>query len=737
MGRLRTIARRSFLIGSAAIAGGVAFGWYQYRKELPNPIAGQGLGVLTPYVLIDAQGVTLITPRAEMGQGTHTTLAALVAEELALDWDQVRVMHGPPGQAYYNGALLREGVPFSPFDQGWLAEAARDAMDIPARFLGLQLTGGSTAIPDAYEKMRIAGAVARQALILAASRRLGLPVQDLTAKAGAVHAPNGVQLSYIDLAVDAAGVDPPDPPPLKPRADWVLLGQSLPRTDVPAKSTGTARYAIDTRLPGMVFASIRRNPAQGAGMASFDATAALTLQGVQQVIALDGGVAAIATTTWGAFQALEQTQIIWQAPETPVTDALLSADLVAALQDAPDSTPRDTGNATDAGFSADYTVPHLAHATMEPMGAAAWLQDGRLQVWAGTQFPTMARSIAATAAGLPEDAVDLHTEFMGGGFGRRSEGDFIRQAAALAKELSPTPVLLTWSREEDSTHDMYRPAAMARVRASLKDGLVDHFHLATASASIIQSMSGRLGLPAMGADSSIVQGAGDQPYGFANYRVTGHRATGRVPIGFWRSVGNSQNSFFHDCAMDELAHLAGDDPLTFRMRHMDHQPSIQVLAAVSDLSGWTTPPAPGHARGVGFALSFGVPVATVIQVAQTAQGIRLTDAWIAADVGIALDPGIIQAQLSGGLVFGLSAAITGEVTFADGRAQQTNYWDFDPMRMHQCPPITVKILESGGPIRGVGEPGTPPAAPALANAIFALTGQRICSLPLNRAVTFA
>ena len=735
MGRLRTIARRGFLIGSAAIVGGVAFGWYQYRKDLPNPIKGQGLGVLTPYVLIDSNGVTIVTPRAEMGQGTHTTLAALVAEELELDWDQVRVMHGPPARAYYNGALLREGVPFAPTDQSWLAEKARDATDIPARFLGLQLTGGSTAIPDAYHKMRLAGAAARTALVLAASRRLGQPVSDLTAKHGAIQSLNGDRLSYVELAAEAASADMPEPPALKPRDKWVLLGKALARTDVPAKSTGAARYASDIRMPGMVFATIRKNPSPGAGLTGFDATAAMAIAGVLDVLALDGGVAAVATSTWAALQALESTTFDWAAPETPVTDDLLAADLRAALEATPDSTPKDVGKAEAADFTADYSVPHLAHATMEPMSAAALLQDGRLQIWAGTQFPTMARTVAATAAGVEEEAVDLRTEFMGGGFGRRSEMDFIRQAALLAGEIPGTPVSLLWSREEDTAQDMYRPAAMARVRASLKDGLVDHFDLSTASASIIESMAGRLGFPAMGSDATIVQGAGEQPYGFPNYRVTGHRATGRVPVGFWRSVGASQNGFFHDCAMDELAHLAGDDPLLFRMRQLTHGPSIAVLAEVADLSGWTQR-TPGRAKGVAFSMSFGVPVAEVVEVEDTPQGIRLTGAWIVADVGIALDPGIIEAQLTGAMIYGLSAAMTGEVTFADGVPRQATFWDFDPLRMRQCPPIFVKVLESGDPIRGVGEPGTPPAAPALANAIFALTGMRHRSLPLNRLVTF-
>ncbi|MBP9183929.1 MAG: xanthine dehydrogenase family protein molybdopterin-binding subunit [Fuscovulum sp.] len=738
MGRLRTIARRSFLIGSAALAGGVAFGWYQYRKPMPNPIAGQGLGALTPFVLIDGQGVTVVTPRAEMGQGVHTTLAALVAEELDLDWAQVSVMHGPAGKAYYNSALLHEGVPFALSDDSWMARTARDATDIPARLLGLQLTGGSTSIRDGFDRMRLAGATARAALVQAAARRLGVEPAALTTEAGAVIAPDGTRVDYRDLAADAALAELPEAPALRPRDQWRLLGRALPRTDMAAKSTGAARYACDIRLPGMVFASVRRCPAPGGTLRSFDPAAALALPGVLDVIEMDGGIAAIARTTWAAFQALDATQVDWADPMVTATDEQIAADLTYALTADPDSTPRDDGDATAADFDATYSVPHLAHATMEPMGAAAWLQDGRLQLWAGTQFPSMARSTAATAAGLPEEAVDIHTEFLGGGFGRRAEVDFIRQAAALARALSPTPVLLTWSREEDTAQDTYRPAAMARVRAALTDGLVSHFHLATAAASITASMAGRLGFPAMGADSTIVQAAGDQPYGFANYRVTGHRAQNRLPVGFWRSVGASQNAFFHDCAVDELAHLAGDDPLLFRMRQMIDPAAIAVMEAVAEASGWATPAPPGRARGIAFCQSFGVPVAEVVEVQDTPEGIRLTGAWIAADVGIALDPGILEAQLSGAMVYGLSAAMTGEVTFAeDGRARQATFWDFDPLRMRQCPPITVRILESGGPIRGAGEPGTPPAAPALANALFALTGQRLRDLPLNRALRFA
>ncbi len=325
---------------------------------------------------------------------------------------------------------------------------------------------------------------------------------------------------------------------------------------------------------------------------------------------------------------------------------------------------------------------------------------------------------------------------MGGGFGRRAEMDIIRQAITVAKAMEGTPVLLTWSREEDMTHDFYRPAAMAKVRAKVDGSLITAFDLSSCSSSVIAGQTGRLGYNIPGPDAAIVQGASDQPYTFANYRVTGYRAPAMVPVGSWRSVGSSQNAFFSESAVDELAHLAGADPIEFRMSHLSHAPSREVLQAVAQMSNWGTTPA-GRARGVAFCMSFGVPSAQVIEVEQRPEGIAITGAWAAVDVGIALDPANIQAQVMGAMVFGLSAAMRGEITVADGRIEQQTFWDYEPLRMPQVPTIEVQILENLGHIRGIGEPGTPPAAPALANAIFALTGQRYRDLPLSKSVKFA
>lgn len=744
MGRAMKIARRGFLLGSAALLGGVAFGWYRYATPYDNPLkAGlaPGEAALNPYVLINADGVTVIAPRAEMGQGVHTTLAALVAEEMDLDWSQIRVIHGPASKAYYNAAVLAEGVPFAPTDDSRLANTVRAAMDIPAKFLGLQITGGSSSIPDAFDKMRLAGAAARAALIGAAAARLNLPAAQLSTENGAVIAPDGTRIPYPELAEAAATIDLPAEPALKPRAEWKLLGRSLPRVDMLAKVTGTRTYAIDLRLPGMRFATIRTNPRLGGPLLSFDASAAEAMPGVERILPVENGVAVIATNTWTAMQAADAITFDWGPAPYPATSDEITETLRASFtEDRKDSTNRDDGNVdavlTADDWQAEYSVPYLAHATMEPMSSAALLKDGRLIVWSGNQLPTQIVIEGQALTGLPPEAITVETLPMGGGFGRRAEMDIIRQTIALAQAMEGTPILLTWSREEDMTHDGYRPAALSRVRGKVQDGRLVAFDFATCSSSVVESQAGRLGYSIPGPDSAIVQGTWEQPYRLPNHRVTGYRAPAMLPVGSWRSVGASQNAFFHETAMDELAHLAGVDPVEFRLAHIDHDPSRKVIESVAEMSNWGSP-TPGRAKGIAFCLSFGVPVAEVIELADTPDGLRLTGAWIAADPGIALDPGNIEAQLQGGMIYGLSAAIRGEITVADGMVQQPNFWDFEPMRLRECPPIAVRVLENLPHIRGIGEPGTPPAAPALGNAIFALTGQRLRDLPFARSVAFA
>jgi isoquinoline 1-oxidoreductase beta subunit len=746
MSRLATIARRSFLIGSVAVVGGTVFGVYKYRQPHPNPLLRalpEGANAITPYVRIDAQGVTIITPRAEMGQGIHTTLAALVAEELDVVWDSIRVEHGAPGAAYYNRALLQEGVPFSGLDHSRMAEGMRGTMGVLAKFMGIQGTGGSSSVPDAFDKMRVAGAAARFALLAAAAERLGVNVATLKTADGAVIASDGKRLSYTDLALAAAKVQLPDNPPLKPREQWRYLGKNMPRVDMVDKCTGAATFGIDVRLPGMVFATVRMNPAIGAPLKGFEATTAKAMRGVLQVVALPGGVGVIADNTWRAFQAAQAIQCDWAGPVHGATTAVFMDAIDASLDDKhQDSRIRNDGDVTKALPAAkmlevQYRVPFLAHATMEPMNAVAWLQEDRLDIWTGTQAPTVARDQAAALPGLDSSKVFVHTQLMGGGFGRRAESDYVLQAVHLAMAVKGKPVKLTWDRKEDMTQDQYRPAAVARLRGATEDGTVKLLDVRVASPSVLESQGGRLGIAMPGPDKLIAEGTYDQPYGIPNYRATGYRTPALLPIASWRSVGNSYNGFFMESFIDELAVQAGTDPMALRLSLVNHESSRKVLMAVAEMSGWGTPLVKGRGRGVAFHFSFGVPTAEVVEVSVTKDGVRIDQVFVAADVGTALDPRNIESQLQSGVIFGLSAAMFGEITFANGAVEQTNFHQYEAVRMGQSPKIHVRVLEGGGPIRGVGEPGTPPAAPALANAIFNATGQRIRELPLRKHIDFA
>ncbi|MDA0705369.1 MAG: molybdopterin-dependent oxidoreductase [Proteobacteria bacterium] len=744
MGRLKTITRRTLLVGSAAIAGGVVFGYWRYKTPYENPLLeslGDGEAALTPYVRIDQAGITIIAPRAEMGQGVHTTLAALVAEELDVALEDVRVEHGPASKAYFNQVALEEGVPFAATNEGNFAEGVRNSTHVAAKLVGMQITGGSSSTPDAFVKMRKAGAAARAVLLAAAAEKLGVATDTLVTRGGVVIAADGTRIPYTELAVLAAAIEPPEDPELKDPADWKLLGRSLPRVDMVGKCTGTAQYSIDVRLPGMLFATVRMNPQLGGELLSFDAAAANAMPGVQKIVPLAGGVAVIASNTWYAMQAVKAIRCEWGEAPYPASSAAQFAVVEEAFANSHDSRYLDTGDvdgalADGADVEGEYQVPYLAHATMEPLNAVAWLHDGRLELCAGTQAPTQAVKDSAAIADLDTQQVTLHTTLMGGGFGRRAESDFIKTAVHAAIAMPGVPIKLTWSREEDTTHDTYRPLARARFRAKIANGAPLAFDLSVAAPSAIESQLARIGLSIPGPDISIVQAAWDQPYAIPNYRVTGYRAPVMTPISSWRSVGASQNGFFHESAIDEIAHAAGADPLQMRLALLTHKPSRAVLEAVATMSGWGDELPDGHGRGVAFVLSFGVPVAEVIEVAATANGIRILKAWAAVDVGIALDPRNIEAQVQSAINFGLSAAIMGEITLREGVVEQTNFHDYDAIRMAQAPAIDVKILENGTKIRGIGEPGLPPAAPALANAIFAATGQRIRELPLNKHIRF-
>ena len=745
MSAARTWTRRAFVVTSVAVAGGVAFGYWRYKTPYENPLLaglGDGEQAITPYVIIDKAGVTIIAPRAEMGQGVHTTLAAMVAEELDIALSDVRVEHGPASRVYYNAKALEEGLPIASTNTGRLAEGVRDFVDVPARLFGFQITGGSTSTPDAFMRMRKAGAAAREVLLLAAADQLGMNTISLETDNGAVITADGTRLPYTDLAEAAARIDVPADPPLKPRSTWQQLGRSLPRVDMHEKCAGTAVFSVDVRLPGMLYATVRMNPGLGAAMNGYDASVAETMPGVREILPLEGGVAVVATNTWYAFEAADAIDIDWADAPYPMSTAEQFAEVEAAFDGDRDSRLRDDGDVDKsmiegADLEQEYRVPYLAHATMEPLNAVALFDDGRLDVWVGTQAPTQVAKEGAAIAGIDIENVHVHTTYMGGGFGRRAEMDYVKSAVHVATRLKGTPVKTTWSREEDMTHDTYRPLAVARMRAKLEDGALDGLDLSLAVPSVLEDQMGRLGIPVAGPDVTIVQAAFDQPYAIPNYRVTGYRAPIMVPVSSWRSVGGSQNGFFHESAIDEIAHASGTDPLDLRLALIEHEPSRKVIEAAAELANWGARRPQSHGLGVAFVLSFGVPVAEIIEVADTPEGIRILNVWAAADVGTALDPRNIEAQVQSGINFGLAAAMMGAITVRDGRIEQRNFDTFDAMRMSQAPAIAVRILENGDRIRGIGEPGTPPAAPALANAIFAATGNRIRELPLNKSIRFA
>ncbi|WP_166417228.1 xanthine dehydrogenase family protein molybdopterin-binding subunit [Cochlodiniinecator piscidefendens] len=744
MGKLKTYTRRAFLISSAAIAGGVAFGYYAYKKPVENPLLNnlaEGEAALTPYVLITTDGITLITPRADKGQGAYSVQAALIAEELDVDLNTVAVSPGVPSAAYFNAAVAGEGFPFMATDESFAARQARGFGGVLAKLIGMQITGGSSTVPDAYEKLRVAGAVARETLKEAASQESGVPAGQLRTENGAVYLPDGTSLTYTALATTAASIEPVAEVVLKQPSEWRYLGKDMQRIDIVAKSTGTLKYGIDQTVDGMLHATVRTNPRIGGPMIGYDASIAETMRGVEKIVPINGGVGVIADNTWRAFQAANSIQFDWGPAPYPATTEEMWAQTSAAFSpEFQDSQFRADGDVDAAigetTIEAEYRVPHLAHAALEPMNAIVLVTATRVDIWTGTQIPRFMQANVAKQTGVDHDDIHIHVEMMGGSFGRRLEDVYVAQAVELAMTVPGTPIKMTWSREEDMTHDFPRPMMMARGRGSINDGKIEGIDLGIAAPSIIENQLGRQGQWLPGPDTSIVAGAWDQPFAIPNYRVTGYRVPAMVPISSWRSVGASGNGFFHDCFLDELIHAAGADPVEERLRLCNDPTSRKVIEAAAEMSNWGSPLAQDQGRGIAFCLSFGVPVAEVIEVVHTDQGIRIDKAYVAANVGKIIDPINFDNLMKGGVIFGLGHAMNCELTYSDGMAEQDNFHAFEAMRLYQCPKIEVRGLELGDKVRGIGEPPVPPAAPALANAIFSATGQRIRELPLNKHINF-
>jgi len=754
------ILRRTFLIGTAVIAGGVAFGTYVVKKSIPNPLEGKtakGESTFNPYIKITSDNqITIIAPRAEMGQGISTSLAALVAEELDVDMASIKVEHGPPSAAYYNGVMLEDASPFPHYRRDWAADTTRSAMNTVSKVLGIQATGGSTATRDGWMKMRQAGCAARETLKLAAANREGVNIDQLKTENGHVIA-GDKKIPYGELAMAAALLDPPSDIKLKPKEDWKIIGKPVPRKDMLAKVTGAPIFGIDVRLPDMLFATVRMNPRLGGKMKSYKSEAALKIPGVVKIIDMTGeteekfggGFAVIATNTWAAFQGADTVEVDWgEAPYPPTSDEISKVLQAAIKNPAVTATTREDGDAllnfADAPreniIEAEYSVPYLAHATMEPMNSTAWLRDGKLDVWSGHQAPTIALDHVAQEVGIDEENVNLHITHLGGGFGRRFEIDAPRFAARVAKATNGKPVQVIWQREEDMTHDTYRPASIAKFRALIgDDGIPKAIDWKLASPSIIASVIGRTfpSIPPAGPDSTMVQGAFDQAYEFENFRLRTSKADIDIPIGFWRSVGHSCNAYYLETFLDEIAVKSKQDPLDLRLNLLKHHhEAIGVLNKVAEMSNWKTTTKPGHGKGLAFHLSFGAWVAQVIEVSDSSDGIKLENIWCACDLGTVVDPAIVKTQMQSGIIYGLSAAMDQEITFADGMAEQTNFDTYDALRINQCPNIEVEIVSNATIMGGAGEPGTPPSFPALGNAIFAATGKRLRAMPFSKEVDF-
>ena len=767
--------RRTLLLTGLGTAGGLLVGWGvlppRSRLGSASSLAKlDGEVGLNGWIKIAADGaVLLVMNRSEMGQGIHTALAQLVAEELEVPLAQVRLMAAGPEALYGNVAMFLGNLPLHPRtpESGPASYGARLGVWMVsklARELGVNVTGGSSSVADAWEPLRWAAATARQQLLGAASLRWKLPLADLTLVAGQISHPSGPSANFAELA-HAAAATPPGDVELKPAAQWQQIGQPAARQDIAAKINGQAIFGLDVRPPGLLFAAVRQTPMLGGAPGELTAAvnAARQQPGVLRVVQLPafaGGQAAVAVlarSSWHALRAATALQLDWQQrPAGALDSEQIAAELVVSARLAAGAESGDGGDVFfqqgDAAqalagaaqrIEALYQAPYLAHATMEPMNCTARVRDGHVEVWAPTQVPGLARALAAQVAGVALDAVTVHVTYLGGGFGRRLEVDFVGQAVRVAMDAGGAPVQLLWSREEDMTHDFYRPAAAAFLQAGLDAaGQPVALQIGSAGDAISPRWTARalaLQWPALAApvempDKTSSEGLFDQPYAVPHQRIA-HRAThSGVPVGFWRSVGHSQNAFFTESFIDELAQAAGADPYAYRLALLAGLPRhAAVLTLAAEKAGWgkNSPAlAKGRARGLALHESFGSIVAQVLELSSEAGRPRVHRVVCAIDCGIVVNPAIVAQQMESAVIFGLTAALFGRIDIKAGVVQQRNFPDYPLLTLAQTPVIETHLIASDRPPSGVGEPGTPPVAPALANAWFALTGERLRRLPL-------
>lgn len=752
---MRKPTRRSFLLAGLAAGGALLIGWgaqpprQRLHPSRPLALAADEVALNGWVALAPDGAVSVVVPRSEMGQGVHTALPMLVAEELDVGLDAVRVIAPPIDKIYANVTVLRENLPFHPDDAGRTAQGAQWLMAKIGRELGIMFTGGSSSVRDAWLPMREAGAVARAMLVKAAAQEWDARVEDCRTEDGFVIHVDGRSAGYGALASLAAqagaGLTAQDVR-LKPPSAFRLIGRPQPRLDSRAKADGSARFGIDARPAGMVYAALAMAPTIGATVATFDADAVRRMPGVLAVVdvssALAGragagaGVAVVASTWWQARQAAQALPVTWQPGEgAALSSAGILAGLARALDEERGYVYHETGAQEVEGavrtLRAEYRAPFLAHAALEPLNCTAQVTRGKVRLWASTQVPSIAVDCAARVAGVAREDVAIEVMLLGGGFGRRLEVDMVAQAVAIAKALDGQPVQLIWSREQDTMHDVYRPAALARFTAQLDEGgnILAWDNKSASGAIGHQYFERSLGLPGVGPDKTTAEGEYDHQYAIPNQRVAHVTVDSAVPIGYWRSVGHSHNAFFKESFLDEVAHAGGQDPVALRRKLLARHPrALAVLDAAVAAAGQ---PPPRRAHGVALHRSFGSMVAQVAEVSVDGREIRVHRVVCAIDCGLVVNPTIVAQQVESSVVFGLSAALAGEITIEQGKVRQSNFGDYPLLRVGQAPQVETIVMASRAHPEGVGEPAVPPVAPAVAAAVFKLTGQRLRSLPLT------
>lgn len=751
--------RRRFLLGGLALGGALVVGWGvqppRQRLRASKALALEaGAVALNGWVAIAPDGtISVVVPRSEMGQGVHTALPMLLAEELDAPLDRVRISQAPIDKIFGNLTVMRENLPFHPDDRGSVKQGVRWVMGKVGRELGIMFTGGSTSVKDAWQPMREAGAVARAMLVRAAAEGWQADPASLTTADGYVRHPDGRRAAYGALAARAAvvgaAIEAGDVRLKSPR-EFKLIGQPVARRDSAIKVNGSARFGIDARPEGLVYAAVKMAPVLGAGVASFDAARVKAMPGVLAVLDVSSAVpaqsgacaavAVVAASWWQAKTAAEALPVAWSAsPQATLSSAAIYREFAASLERESGYTFTDNGSQDGADLAgarrvgAEYRAPLLAHAAMEPVNCTAQVLGGKVKLWASTQVPSVAVDIAAKVAGVDRDDVAIEVMLLGGGFGRRLEVDMVAQAVGIAKALRGRPVQLIWTREDDVRHDVYRPAALARFAARIgKDGRLLAWDNKSVSGAIAHQYNPRaLGLPGIGPDKTTAEGEYDMQYEIPNLRVAHVTVDSAVPIGYWRSVGHSHNAFFKESFVDEVAHAAGKDGAALRRELLARHPrQLAVLDAVLARAG--AAPA-GRAHGLALHTSFGTIVAQVAEVSVQGREIRVHRVVCAVDCGIVVNPNIAAQQVESAVLFGLSAAMAGEITIEGGRVQQSNFSDYPVLRMADAPEVETVFVASAEAPEGMGEPALPPVAPAVANALFKLTGQRLRSLPLRLA----